>query len=67
MLPVQVEPAEAMHRDPEHEHDGHHRMTGYQPGNSCHAGKNDQSHPDSVQRPEHGSEPIGHRALRTSV
>jgi hypothetical protein len=42
-------------------------MTGYQPGNSCHAGKSDQSHPDSVQRPEHGSEPIGHRALRTSV
>lgn len=63
MLPVEVQPAQAMEADSDEEHQSHHRIPGDDAGNGGHDGETDQSHPDTVERAEHVSRISRFRAL----
>jgi N-acetylmuramoyl-L-alanine amidase len=53
MLPVEVEPAQAMQGDTGKEDDGHQGIAGDEPGDGCNDGEADQGNPDTVERAEH--------------
>jgi N-acetylmuramoyl-L-alanine amidase len=53
MLPVEVEPSQAVQDDPGEEHYGYHRVPGDEAGDGCHDGEADQGNPDTVQGAEH--------------